>query len=490
MPPQKPGAPDCSFEPPRSLIENLPATWSRATRVGAGLRNMGNTCYVNAALQCLTHTPPLAEYMLSREHSATCRQHAYCVLCTVQAHITQALCHPGHVLEPSPALARGFHRQQQEDAHEFLMFTLDGMQKASLPGNKHSSSLSEDNGPIRQIFGGYWRSRVKCLQCQAVSDTFDPYLDITLDIQAAESVKEALQQLSKTEELAGENCYYCNVCQRKVPASKTLNMHTSPEVLMLVLKRFSGMPGHKAANYVHYEECLDLGGCLSEENGRVAPYRLYAVLVHSGPTCHSGHYLCYVRAANGEWYQMDDAKVSACHATLVLKQQAYILFYIHQSQSTGEAGSVPQASRSTGCRIEDSETSLISHTDGANATRHGPPSHEKHPDESSSKQMTLEEWKSLQARESVKPEFKLREIDTGLPSNAVVIHKSKASLGPGKDWQEEDARTPDIMDRYIPGMVLPGNIGYGFCGGGISRESNKKKKKKKKGKGPRPLEGF
>ncbi|GAA6101080.1 ubiquitin carboxyl-terminal hydrolase 42-like [Tachysurus ichikawai] len=47
---------------------------------------------------------------------------------------------------------------------------------------------------IHQIFGGYLRSRVKCMNCKAVSDTFDPYLDIALDIKNAPTILKAFEQ--------------------------------------------------------------------------------------------------------------------------------------------------------------------------------------------------------------------------------------------------------------------------------------------------------
>lgn len=52
--------------------ERLSLKWERVYRVGAGLHNLGNTCFLNSTVQCLTYTPPLANYLLSKEHSRTC----------------------------------------------------------------------------------------------------------------------------------------------------------------------------------------------------------------------------------------------------------------------------------------------------------------------------------------------------------------------------------------------------------------------------------
>lgn len=69
--------------------ERLNLKWTQVQRIGAGLQNMGNTCFLNSALQCLTYTPPFANYLLTREHSKTCKlvcqgaslhQGSYCVL--------------------------------------------------------------------------------------------------------------------------------------------------------------------------------------------------------------------------------------------------------------------------------------------------------------------------------------------------------------------------------------------------------------------------
>ena len=55
----------------------LQQRWLSAQRVGPGLINGQNTCFLNSVLQCLTYTPPLAQYLLSSGHKKQCKIYLY-----------------------------------------------------------------------------------------------------------------------------------------------------------------------------------------------------------------------------------------------------------------------------------------------------------------------------------------------------------------------------------------------------------------------------
>ncbi|XP_074973592.1 germ cell-less protein-like 1 [Phalacrocorax aristotelis] len=116
-----------------------------------------------------------------------------------------------------------------------------------------------------------------------------------------------------------------------VAASKRFTIHRAPMVLTVCLKRFDDFTGGKISKVVEYPEYLDLRPYMSHAAGEPLLYSLYAVLVHRGRSCYNGHYFCYTKASSGMWYKMDDESVDRCGIDTVLRQQAYLLFYIRCS---------------------------------------------------------------------------------------------------------------------------------------------------------------
>ncbi|XP_062457525.1 ubiquitin carboxyl-terminal hydrolase 42-like [Rhea pennata] len=329
--------------PPQRMLfppEKISVAWRQRQSVGAGLHNLGNMCFLSSVLQCLTYTPPLANYMLSGEHSQSCRAQGFCMLCTMETHVNQVLFCSASAIEPTAVfsdlrrIGEHFCFGRQEDAHEFLRYTVAAMQTACLSGSTDLDSSSQATTVIHQIFGGFLRSRVTCLSCQAVSDSYEAFLDIPLEITAASSVSGALEEFVRPELLDGENCYKCSKCEKTVAASKRFTVHRSSNVLTIALKRFADFTGGKISKDVNYPEYLDLRAYMSESAGEPVCYALYAVLVHRGASGRAGHYFCFVKASNGLWYEMNDASVVLCDINTVLSQQAYLLFYIRCCEET------------------------------------------------------------------------------------------------------------------------------------------------------------
>lgn len=124
------------------IPHTFPSLGRRVVNVARGLDNVGNTCFLNSVLQCLLHTPQLLHVALqhSRDKCKDCPK--FCMIKAFGETAWQALYSndsrpyfgPAMILGNLGKIAKGLRRGRQEDAHEFLRYSIDAFQRAALAG--------------------------------------------------------------------------------------------------------------------------------------------------------------------------------------------------------------------------------------------------------------------------------------------------------------------------------------------------------------------
>ncbi|XP_059631261.1 ubiquitin carboxyl-terminal hydrolase 17-like isoform X2 [Cornus florida] len=311
--------------------------WNKVELRPFGLKNCGNSCYANAVLQCLTFTPPLTAYLLQGLHSKTCEKKGWCFTCEFENLILKAKdgnspLSPVGILSQIHKIGSHLGHGKEEDAHEFLRYSIETMQSVCLKeaGVKASGSLEEESTLIGLTFGGYLRSKIKCMKCGGKSERHERMMDLTVEIEGdIGTLEEALRQFTCTEILDGENKYQCSRCKSYEKAKKKLTVLEAPNVLTIALKRFQSGKFGKLNKAIRFPEILDLAPYMSGTSDKSPIYRLYGVVVHLDVmnAAFSGHYVCYVKNIQNKWFKIDDSTVKPVELERVLTKGAYMLLY-------------------------------------------------------------------------------------------------------------------------------------------------------------------
>ncbi|KAI9008086.1 hypothetical protein BC832DRAFT_553040 [Gaertneriomyces semiglobifer] len=368
----------------------------------AGLKNLGNTCFMNCVLQCLSATVPLARYFLGGSY----RRHlnrknplgTKGEVTDVYGELVRGLWsgQEGNVVTPTKfkntvgTYHPSFRGNEQQDSQEFLAFLLDSLhedlniaRRENRPADKDGDD-DEDGVPdqlllekawkryqernwsiIVDLFQGILKSKLRCLTCGKTSTTFNPFMYLTLPIPEKNQagvkggglyLQECLDKFVEQEILDGDDAWRCPRCKVPRRSTKTLTIARLPTILLIHLKRFyfQGPFRNRIDTLVDFPfNDLDLTGYVADARHKQPPescsYDLYAVASHYGGL-NGGHYMAQVKNNyRGKWFNFDDSRLSVVDEREIKTSAAYILFYCKNSEHLSTPynwwGSDPSVSR-------------------------------------------------------------------------------------------------------------------------------------------------
>ncbi|XP_035743125.1 probable serine/threonine-protein kinase DDB_G0282963 isoform X2 [Vespa mandarinia] len=337
-----------------------------------GLRNIGNTCFMNSVIQCLSNTRPLLEYVMNEYYlvdinTTTSSMKGALIKAFSQViqelwqvdgdHVVNTLALKSQIQRFTPR----FMGYSQQDAQEFLRYLLEGLHEdvnrvtikpqpihTDIPdmytdSEKAAESwkryLRSEDSMVVDLFVGQLRSSLRCTFCDHVSVTLDPFWDLSLPIPARSGtvkLSQCLEHFTREEVLDGDEKPTCSKCQMRRKCTKSFGIQKFPKILVIHLKRFSPMERFRGKLNVMVDfPLMDLDlSAFAAPRVPGCTYNLYGVANHSGTT-YSGHYTAYCKHPySGEWHEYNDSHVSGISAKSVVSSEAYVLFYEQQPHSS------------------------------------------------------------------------------------------------------------------------------------------------------------
>ncbi|CAK0894139.1 unnamed protein product, partial [Prorocentrum cordatum] len=183
----------------------------------------------------------------------------------------------------------------------------------------------EMQSPIVDIFQGQLRSALACRECGFVSKTFDPFLHLSVPVKPGKSMlSESLEAFSMEEPLTDGNRWLCERCDKRVDATKRMELYKLPPAIMLHLKRFRYDEASSSVKKVLADVSLPEESLMvplnlapyavSRQKGQ-ALYDIVGIVNHHGSHADCGHYTAHCRHCIDDlWYRFDDDQVSQISA--------------------------------------------------------------------------------------------------------------------------------------------------------------------------------
>ncbi|GLI63609.1 hypothetical protein VaNZ11_006619, partial [Volvox africanus] len=297
--------------------------------------------YAEPIFLCLSHMPEVAGICLKSDHCTACEGISCnsrrsvqiggppfkCVMCTMKGQMIRHLASCGRKLEdnlegiPTSFTTEMVHLAATGNDHRvFMEEVLRGAaedEKAVAPKGSVSS--------MDKLFNGVWHCRTICRGCGYVWDEPMPFKLLSLDIEKATTLQEALSENFGLCDLSRED--RCERCQGCLVEECAITM--APDALIIKLERLEARPKDLRHVDFDFDFNLDLAPYMAQYVSIPGGtrYQLTGIIEHRQEYLSTSYYTACVRGQKGEWRAMNNILLHEVSVEEVRRRQPYILFY-------------------------------------------------------------------------------------------------------------------------------------------------------------------
>lgn len=330
----------------------------------SGLANLGNTCFLNSTIQCLSHCYELNNFLNKENYTQKLNKIPDSLILIEWDKLRKLMWSENCVISPNgfvKAVQRVarikdkdiFTGFAQNDLTEFLGFVIDSFNNSvkrevamNITGHAETNTdilakncfemmkkmYSKEYSEFIDLFYGIHVSQIKSIESDYINVIPEPFFNISIPLTKENKphhIMDCFDLYTKTEIMENENRIFNDKTQKKEKAEKCIWFWSLPHVLVVTLKRFnvSTTSIRKNHAFVDFEDTLDLSKYVIGYNKKSYVYELFGICNHTGGV-HGGHYTSYVKNANSNWYHFNDTNVSRIPDFNTMKtNQAYCFFY-------------------------------------------------------------------------------------------------------------------------------------------------------------------